>query len=454
MADHKIKATYTYFVEDPLATCEEKYQEALDFMAEVLVGVSPPPDPAAANGLNLADKDPMSSDPIDIIIGADLYGQLLLQGVIRDSRCVPTAQSTALGWILSGPIQTPGPDDVHIHHLSVLEHLDHNLRRFWDVEELPTPAILTPDEQNCERHFAETHSRTSEGPYIVRLPFRDDQPIHLGASRSRALSSLRSQENRLKRDPNSQREYQEFLSEYQFLGHMRKVDPPSPIAPPNAYYIPHHPVIRQTNQTTRLRVVFNASSRTSNGKSLNQHLHSGPKFQQDLIAILIRCRQFQYVYAADIEKMYRQILVHPHDVDFQRILWRESPSAPIDEYQLLTVTYGTTPAPYLALRVLIQLIVDECSSYPDAVEVLSYQAYVDDILFGSDDLTSLRLIRNQTILLVQKGGFSLRKWASNDSRLLSDIDEANHGLTVSTFLQVDENISVLGLTWDPVTDQF
>ncbi|XP_076638317.1 uncharacterized protein LOC143350246 [Colletes latitarsis] len=209
--------------------------------------------------LNLADMDPMSSNPIDIIIGADLYGQLLLQGVIRGSGCVPTAQSTALGWILSGPIQIPGPDDVHIH-LSVLEYLDHNLRRFWEVEELPTPAVLTPDEQNCERHFAEIHSRTSEGPYIVRLPFRDDRPIHLGDSRSRALSSLRSQENRLKRDPNSKREYQEFLSEYQFLGHMRKVDPPSPIAPPNAYYIPHHPVIRQTSQTTRLRVVFNASS--------------------------------------------------------------------------------------------------------------------------------------------------------------------------------------------------
>ncbi|XP_076638305.1 uncharacterized protein LOC143350238 [Colletes latitarsis] len=124
--------------------------------------------------------------------------------------------------------------------------------------------------------------------------------------------------------------------------------------------------------------------------------------------------------------MYRQILVYPHDVDFQRILWRESPSAPIDEYQLLTLTYGTTPAPYLALRVLIQLIEDEGSSYPDAVQVLSYQAYVDDFLFGCDDLTSLRLIRNQTILLVQKGGFSLRKWTSNDNRLLSDIDEANH----------------------------
>ncbi|XP_076623119.1 uncharacterized protein LOC143342783 [Colletes latitarsis] len=235
---------------------------------------------------------------------------------------------------------------------------------------------------------------------------------------------------------------------------MRKVDPPSLIAPPNAYYIPHHPVIRQTSQTMRLRVVFNASSRTSNSKSLNQHLHSGPKLQQDLIAILIRWRQFQYVYAADIEKMYRQILVHPHDVDFQRILWHGSPSAPIDEYQLLTVTYGTTPAPYLALRVLRQLIEDEGSSYPDAVQVLSYQAYVDDFLFGSDDLTSLRLIHNQTIQLLQKGGFSLCKCASNDSRLLSDIDEANHGLAVSKSLQVDENISVLGLTWNSVTDQF
>ncbi|XP_076546670.1 uncharacterized protein LOC143305756 [Osmia lignaria lignaria] len=49
------------------------------------------------SGLKLADEDPMSSDPIDLIIGADIYGQLLLHEVRQGSACTPTAQHTTLG---------------------------------------------------------------------------------------------------------------------------------------------------------------------------------------------------------------------------------------------------------------------------------------------------------------------------------------------------------------------
>ncbi|XP_043264164.1 uncharacterized protein LOC122404299, partial [Colletes gigas] len=152
--------------------------------------------------------------------------------------------------------------------------------------------------------------------------------------------------------------------------------------------------------------------------------------------------------------MYRQIRVDDHDVNFQRILWRESPSDPVEEYQLLTVTYGTTPAPYLALRVLKQLIEDEGSKYPHAVPVLNDQVYVDDFLFGSDSIASLLQIRNQTTALLAQGGFSLRKWASNHSELLSDIDPSEHGLALGKSLNDHESTSVLGLIWNPGLDQF
>lgn len=83
--------------------------------------------------------------------------------------------------------------------------------------------------------------------------------------------------------------------------------------------------------------------------------------------------------------MYRQIRIDERDADYQRILWRSSPSSPIAEYRLLTVTYGTASAPYQALRVLKQLAHDEGASYPLAVPVLNQQTYVDDCLFGADD---------------------------------------------------------------------
>jgi hypothetical protein len=42
-------------------------------------------------------------------------------------------------------------------------------------------------------------------------------------------------------------------------------------------YIPHHAVIRESSSTTKLRVVFNASCKTRNGTSINDHLLVGPK---------------------------------------------------------------------------------------------------------------------------------------------------------------------------------
>ncbi|KYN02013.1 hypothetical protein ALC62_07192, partial [Cyphomyrmex costatus] len=255
-------------------------------------------------GLQLADRDPMSSEPIDVIIGADLVGMLVLEGVRQGNENEPTAQNTTLGWILSGStasVQTDESKGFHLaHHGVVLESLDRDLRRFWEIEEVPQPEIRSPEEHQCEEHFRTTHSRTPEGRYVVRLPFKNGPPISLGESRQNAITSLHRLDRRLCRDPRKASEYSDFLAEYETLGHMTK-SPPSEIAnQEQAYYIPHHAVLRDTSATTRLRVVFNASCRTSNGLSLNDHMLIGPKLQKDLAAILLQWRQYRYVFIADI----------------------------------------------------------------------------------------------------------------------------------------------------------
>jgi len=80
--------------------------------------------------------------------------------------------------------------------------------------------------------------------------------------------------------------------------------------------------------------------------------------------------------------MYCQINVHPQDQDLQRILWRYSSEEPIQEYQLTTVTYGTSSAPYLATRCCKNLADDKCQ-YPNAALVLSNDFYVDGLLSGT-----------------------------------------------------------------------
>lgn len=104
---------------------------------------------------------------------------------------------------------------------------------------------------------------------------------------------------------------------------------------------------RADSATSRLRVVFNASSHSTNGKSLNDQLLSGPKLQLDLPSIIMQWRQFRYVYTADIAKTYRQILIDSRDLDYQRNLCQSEHATTPCEYQLLTVTYGMMCAPFL-----------------------------------------------------------------------------------------------------------
>lgn len=195
-------------------------------------------------------------------------------------------------------------------------------------------------------------------------------------------------------------------------------------------YIPHHPVLRESSSTTKLRVVFNASCKTSNGSTLNDHLMIGPKLQRELPTILLRWRQFHYVYTADIEKMFRQIRIHPDDVDFTRILWRSHEDRPIQPYRLLTVIYDTAPAPYLSMRVLHQLALDDGLLFPRARDIIQNSIYVDDVLFGADDIPSLREARDQLTRLMSRGGFHLRKWAANSNELLDDIPPGEHELAI------------------------
>lgn len=79
------------------------------------------------------------------------------------------------------------------------------------------------------------------------------------------------------------------------------------------YYMPHQAVIRETSLTTKVRVVFDASSKTSNGKSLNDIMHTGPKLQKDIFDIITKWRTSRFVISADVEKMFRQINIDKED---------------------------------------------------------------------------------------------------------------------------------------------
>uniref|UniRef100_W8AT37 Reverse transcriptase domain-containing protein n=1 Tax=Ceratitis capitata TaxID=7213 RepID=W8AT37_CERCA len=155
---------------------------------------------------------------------------------------------------------------------------------------------------------------------------------------------------------NLKNEYVKFIDEYQKLGHMVRVFNEQDCK----YYLPHQAVIREGSTTTKLRVVFDASAKTSNGRSLNDVMYTGPKLQRDIFDIILKWRLWKFVVTADVEKMFRQIKVHKEDQQYQNILWRNDSKKPLTVFRLNTVTYGTASAPFLAVRSLFK-IAEDCN---------------------------------------------------------------------------------------------
>ncbi|XP_076545702.1 uncharacterized protein LOC117610838 [Osmia lignaria lignaria] len=326
------------------------------------------------------------------------------------------------------------------------------LTKFWIQEEPPTETTsqLTPEEQECENHFLATHGRDTTGRYVARIPLKSNTKV-LGTSYSTARSCLRRTLNKLSRNPEYREQYQRFMSEYEDLGHMKKASSIS-LNDSSIYYLPHHGVFKPDSETTKLRVVFNGSSPTTTGLSVDDIMHTGANLLLNITDVLLWIRHHKCIFATDITKMYRQVRVHEDDWNLQRILWIDEESNEVP-YTLTTVTYGTKAAPFLAVRALLQLAEDEGQRYLLAVPSIKHARYVDNIFGGADSLDSLIEIASQLTDLCNAGGFPLAKWHSNEASLLETIVPCNNSQGTSISLD-DCNTKTLGLRWNTVNDSF
>ncbi|KAJ0179564.1 hypothetical protein K1T71_005276 [Dendrolimus kikuchii] len=405
--------------------------------------------------IKLADPTYMNPGKIDVLLGAEVYCDILLNGVMKHPQGHLLAQNTILGWIISGRVsqEVTTPNVISLH---VQTRVDDLLKQFWEVENEP-PSIkkkMTIDEKRCEELYESTTVRARDGRYIVRLPFNSDNPeCQYGEHKIIAEKRLKYLERKLEKKPKLYQDYRNVIEEYLELGHMKSVDKEH-LENPKAVYLPHHAVVREDKLTTKVRVVFDASCKGVNNVALNDNLLVGPKLQQDLRHLLMRWRTHKICIIADVVKMYRQVRVANEDIDYQRILWRIKPNQEMHHYNLLTLTFGTACAPYLAVKSLQRLADDEQNNYPIAAEITKNDYYMDDLMTGCDSDSEAIQIYEEMNKLMKSGGFELQKWSSNNHKLLEYIGTDKHLPSNSVAIQQDKKEKVLGLCWNKETDNF
>ena len=435
--------------EQPLSLCVNSYEHLSD--------------------LHLADHSDGSPIEVDLLIGSDYYWQLTTGEVRRGKNDGPVAVGTKLGWVLSGPAPVADHSLLTSTHILRIdsreeENLNSTLRAFWELESLG----ISSTGPSVHQEFKENIS-FKDGRYEVCLPWKEQHPI-LTDNYSLSLKRLQSLLCRLHQTPDILQEYDSVIRKQIEQGIVQPVSDLGVVG--EVHYLPHHAVVKRTRETTKVRVVYDASAR-SGGPSLNDCLYTGPSFNQKILDILLLFRSYPVAITSDIEKVFLMVSIAEEDRDALRFLWTEdltNPDREIRSYRFTRVVFGVSSSPFLLNAKIDYHLKQYLATKPELVNTILNSIYVDDIVTGARNVEAAQRFYKDSRSVFREGGFNLRKFISNVPELqrFFDEDELSTSMSDSNSDCVEEtyaksllggnqtmnpkNQKVLGVRWNVSTE--
>ena len=415
---------------------------------------------------------------VDVLIGADYYWSFFTGNIIKRDPYGPVALETKLGWVLSGPAVCPTPtksctvnlSSTHVLKIESTEITDlkDDLQKFWDLETLG----IKENEASVYDKFSNDIRFTGER-YQVKLPFKDNHPM-IPDNYTAASRRLTTVIKKLKDQPEILKQYDHVIKEQLQSGVVELVPQDEIPQPGNVHYLPHRGVVRLDRDTTKIRVVYDASSKVF-GPSLNDCLHVGPSLNPLLFDILLRFRVHEVAITADIEKAFLNIEIDPEHRNFVRFLWVDDVNKQNPEVMVLRfarVVFGVNSSPFI-LNATIRHHVNTCLPVDSVLSrELLKSLYVDDYVSGDCDVDSAFALCKDVKLCLRSGGFNMRKWSSNSEGLMrsleqdeafsedfaksgrDSVEEEDESFSKSVFKQrAEKEQKVLGMLWNPTQDE-
>jgi len=161
---------------------------------------------------------------IDLLIVMNACSAVTGDGFRHGRYGEPAAQRTIFVWVVYGSTGAPGAlrNPVENFYIKAEPEMNQDLQRFWELEELSSRRILSPDETYCEM-FEFSHRRDASGRYTVRLPMRPEAAAGLGESHKRVMNIYLNSEKKQSRDCGLRTAYVDFMRAYVELDHMEAV---------------------------------------------------------------------------------------------------------------------------------------------------------------------------------------------------------------------------------------
>ena len=219
----------------------------------------------------MEDKDKKPELPIHMILGASEYAKIKTETKPKvGDPGQPVAELTALGWTIMSPGKEADLSSVYLTRSSTADY--HELCKL-DVLGLEDRASV--DQATVFEDFKEQLTRSPEEWYETGLLWKTGQaPPN---NKSGSLGRLSSLVRRLRHNPQLLDQYDEIIQEQlqQQIIEEVKEEPKG-----REFYIPRKPVIRETAESTKMRIVYDASARANEKSlSLNDCLETGPPLQ-------------------------------------------------------------------------------------------------------------------------------------------------------------------------------
>ena len=375
--------------------------------------------------------------PIHAILGVKDYAHIKMGNIRKGKDGDPIAEETALGWTLMGHLYESKEQKTNINLAIDKETtIQEDSRRLWDLD-----VLGIKDDEEMYAEFKDSIKQNEDGRYCVKLPWKQGS-YFLPDNRTLAEQRVRSQLKRMSKQPELLKEYDNIIRQQEEQGIIEPV-PEKPDGD-RIHYIPHHCVVREQAESTKVRIVYDASAKERKyARSLNDCLHIGPALQPLLYDILIRVRLHKSVLIGDIKKAFLQIEVVPEDRDALRFLWVESikdEPPKIRELRFNRVIFGAGPSPFL-LNATLQHHIKKYDTDPAFVKQVLKSLYCDDFVGVSNSTEELVELKIKLEQRLKEGKFEMHKWKSNDPSLREICATEEASMT-----------KVLGIQWNTSTD--
>ena len=356
-------------------------------------------------GVKIEDNDTRPQIPIHVVLGASEYATIKTSTAQRVGKPgQPVAEKTLLGWTL----MSPGREDVGSPLLLTQSAL-------VDYEQLCSLDVLgladshNNDQLEVYEEFKEQLERSPAGWYETKLPWKVNHPT-LPTNEAGSKRRLEQLVRKLQRNG----QYEEYDSIIQEQLKEGIVEPAPEVATGREFYIPHKGVTRENAESTKLRIVYDASAREKdNQPSLNDCLNPGPPLQNRLWDILVRSRFYPALLTGDLKKAFLQVRIKREERDSLRFHWRPPNGSNTSVLRFTRALFGMTCSPFLLGGVINQHLDTWESQYPELIKEIRDGLYVDDLMTGGENAEITAEKKAITTDVFKDASFTIHKWHSN-----------------------------------------